>query len=66
MTCAEIVRQIPFYGYGEISAEVEERIEAHLVDCLSCQEELARYRAFLDVLDEREDATTTAPVDERI
>jgi hypothetical protein len=57
MTCAEAIRQIPFYGYGELSSEVEEQLEAHLVDCLSCQEELARYRAFLDVLDERGDIT---------
>ncbi|MGA2716230.1 MAG: HEAT repeat domain-containing protein [Bryobacteraceae bacterium] len=57
MNCAEAIRQIPFYGYGEISPEVEERLEAHLADCLSCQEELARHRAFLDVLDERDDAT---------
>lgn len=60
MTCAEAIRQIPFYGYGEISAEVEERLEGHLADCLSCQEELARYRAFLDVLDERDDAAAPA------
>jgi hypothetical protein len=57
MNCAEAIRQIPFYGYGEISPEVEERLEAHLSDCLSCREELARHRAFLDVLDERDDAT---------
>jgi hypothetical protein len=60
MNCAEVVRQIPFYGYGEISAELEERLEAHLADCLSCREELARHRAFLDVLDERGDATEPA------
>lgn len=60
MTCAEVVRQIPLYGYGEISSEVEERLEAHLAECLSCQEELARYRAFLDVVDEREEVTAPA------
>lgn len=45
------------YGYGEISAEAEERMEAHFEECSSCREELAKYRAFVDVLDEREDAT---------
>lgn len=55
MTCAEVVREIPMYGYGEVPAEVEERIEAHLEDCQSCRDELARYRAFVDMLDERQD-----------
>jgi hypothetical protein len=60
MNCEEVVRQIPFYGYGEISSELEERLEAHLIDCLACQDELARYRAFLDVLDERDNVTEPA------
>jgi anti-sigma factor RsiW len=55
MTCAEVVRQIPFYGYGEISSEVEEQIESHLELCPECRNELARHRAFLDALDERDD-----------
>jgi len=57
MNCDEVVRQLPMYGYGEISAEIEEQIEAHLAECTSCKEELARYRGFLDVLDERADAS---------
>lgn len=56
MTCAEVIREIPMYSYGEVSAETEERIEQHLSECASCREELARYRAFADVLDERDDA----------
>jgi hypothetical protein len=60
MNCEEVIRQIPFYSYGEISSELEERLEAHLIDCLACQDELARYRAFLDVLDERDDVTEPA------
>ena len=60
MNCDEAVRQIPSYGYGELSPEVEERLESHLVDCLACQDELARYRAFLDILDERDDVTEPA------
>jgi anti-sigma factor RsiW len=57
MNCDEVVRELPMYGYGEIPAEIEERVEAHLADCTSCREELARYRGFLDVLDERADAS---------
>jgi hypothetical protein len=60
MNCAEVVRQIPFYGYGELAAEAEERIESHLSACPGCQQELARHRAFLDVLDERREATEAA------
>jgi hypothetical protein len=57
MNCHEVIRQLPMYGYGEVSAEIEEQIEAHLAECTSCKEELARYRGFLDVLDERADAS---------
>ena len=57
MTCDEVVRELPMYGYGEVSADVEEQIEAHLAACASCKEELARYRSFVDVLDERSDAS---------
>jgi len=57
MKCDEVVRELPMYGYGEVSAEIEERIEAHLAECTSCKDELARYRGFLDVLDERVDAS---------
>jgi HEAT repeats/Putative zinc-finger len=56
MNCDEVVRQIPFYGYGEVSPEDEELIEAHLAACGACKDELARYRSFLDVIDERTDA----------
>jgi len=57
MKCVEVVRQIPFYGYGELAPDVEERIESHLSACAACQQELARHRAFLDALDERREAT---------
>ena len=55
MNCTEISRQIPLYCYGEISSEYEERIESHLAQCSVCREELARYRSFLELLDEREE-----------
>jgi HEAT repeats/Putative zinc-finger len=60
MNCDEVVRQIPFYGYGEVSPEVEERLEAHLAECHACAQELARHRAFLELLDERENDSAAA------
>jgi hypothetical protein len=60
VTCAEIVSRIPLYSYGEISSEAEERIESHLAGCASCQKELALHRSFLEVLDQRDDATEAA------
>jgi hypothetical protein len=60
MNCAEVTRQIPLYGYGEISSDVEERMESHLAECPECRQELTRHRSFLAALDEREDATDAA------
>ncbi len=60
MKCSEIVDQLPLYSYGEVSPEVEERIEAHLAGCESCQTEFAKHRAFLDALNQREDAADAA------
>jgi hypothetical protein len=57
MKCVEVVEQLPFYSYGEVSPEIEERIESHLAECANCQRELAKHRSFLDVLDRREDMT---------
>jgi hypothetical protein len=57
MNCAEIIRQIPLYCYGEVSSEMEERIESHLAECAVCTAELTRHRSFLDLLNEREDLT---------
>jgi hypothetical protein len=55
MKCDEIVRQIPLYCYGEVSSEIEERVESHLAECPACSAELARHRAFLELLDNREE-----------
>jgi hypothetical protein len=60
MKCAEVVEQFPLYSYGEVSSDIEEGIESHLADCASCQEEFAKHRSFLDVLDRREDLTEAA------
>jgi HEAT repeats/Putative zinc-finger len=53
MNCAEVIREIPLYSYGEVSSQIEEEIESHLSDCAACRQELARHRLFLERLDER-------------
>jgi hypothetical protein len=60
MNCSEARNEIPFYCYGECSAEVEELIEAHLAECVECRSELERHRAFLEALDSRAEATDGA------
>ncbi len=60
MNCAEVIREIPLYSYGEVSSDLEESIESHLSDCSACREELARHRSFLDRLDEREEVADMA------
>ncbi len=55
LNCAEVVRRIPLYSYGEVSAAMEEEIESHLADCAECRLELAKQRAFLQTLDGRGD-----------
>jgi hypothetical protein len=57
MKCSEARREIPFYCYGELTAEIEEGVEAHIAECPSCREELARHRAFLEAVDARDHAT---------
>jgi hypothetical protein len=52
MDCREVKSQIVFYVYGEISSDLEERVEAHLAGCAECQSELARCRSFLRVVDQ--------------
>jgi len=60
MKCAEIVEQFTLYSYGEVSPEVEERIEAHLATCVPCKAEFAKHRSFMEMLDQRDDATDAA------
>jgi HEAT repeats/Putative zinc-finger len=60
MNCAEVIRQIPLYSYGEISSDAEEKLEAHFAICENCKAELARHRSFLEVLDERDEMTDPA------
>jgi hypothetical protein len=54
MKCVEVVEQVSFYTYGEVSPEMEERIESHLASCADCTKEFARHRAMFEMLDRRE------------
>jgi len=60
MKCAEVVEQFPFYSYGEVSSEVEERIESHLAECANCRQAFAKHRSFMEALDRREDVAEGA------
>jgi hypothetical protein len=55
MKCAEIVDQFTLYSYGEAAPEMEEQIEAHLAACAACAAEFAKHRAFMDLLDQRDE-----------
>jgi HEAT repeats/Putative zinc-finger len=60
MKCGEVVEQFSFYSYGEVSSEVEERIESHLAACADCRLALAKHRSFMEALDRREDVMEAA------
>jgi hypothetical protein len=60
MKCDEVIEQFPFYSYGEVSSEVEERIESHLAECAECRQAFAKQRSFMEALDQREDVTDAA------
>ena len=60
MKCDEVVDQFPFYSYGEVSSELEERIESHLAECGDCRRAFEKHRLFMKVLDQREDVTEPA------
>jgi anti-sigma factor RsiW len=44
MTCQSVTEQIPLYLYGEVAAQAEEEIEAHLHQCPACRAELEVHR----------------------
>ena len=50
MKCAEVIEQFPFYSYGEVSSEMEERIESHLAECADCRQAFAKHRSFMEAL----------------
>ncbi len=55
MKCTEAVENFPLYTYGELPAELEESVEAHLASCTACQAAFAKHRAFMEALDHRPD-----------
>jgi hypothetical protein len=55
MSCEDITKEIALYSYGEVSSEMEEKIESHLADCAVCRAELERHRGFLSLMDGRDD-----------
>ncbi len=40
MSCQIVTGRIPLYLYGELTAEEEERVEAHVHECPECQREM--------------------------
>ena len=51
MTCDAAVTLIPLYFYGELPAEQEESLEAHLHECAPCAREVERQRLLRAALD---------------
>jgi HEAT repeats/Putative zinc-finger len=64
MNCVDVKSQIVFYVYGEISSDVEERVESHLEGCADCQAELARHRVFLQAMGQRDEFSDDASLAE--
>src|SRR5262245_33098838 len=52
MKCTEVKDRLAAYLVGELKAATRERIDEHLLGCLSCRAELARERAFDEFLHE--------------
>ena len=49
-TCSEIAPLLVFYACDEVSAQERMAIDAHLVTCKDCQEQLAEERAFQETV----------------
>jgi hypothetical protein len=54
MTCEAAQKAIPLYLYGELPAEIEENVEAHMAECGLCQSDLDRYREFAAAVNHHE------------
>lgn len=54
MTCDSVLKMIPLYFYGELTAAEEERVEQHLHGCAACAKEMERQRAVTGMLDRSE------------
>ena len=53
MSCDQVTKSIPLYYYGELTAEEEERVEAHVDECAACARDLERQRQLAAALDRR-------------
>lgn len=51
MNCDSVITAIPFYFYGELPAEQEEALEAHVERCPGCRRELERHKTVAAALD---------------
>jgi hypothetical protein len=54
MNCEAAQKAIPLYIYGELPAETEENVEAHMAECRLCQSELERHRQFAAAVNNHE------------
>lgn len=54
MNCDRVAKSIPLYFYGELTAEEEERVDAHVDECAACARELERQRQLAAALDRRQ------------
>jgi hypothetical protein len=53
MTCDAVRKLIPLYYYGELSAEEEDRAEAHIHECAACARQMEAARTLAAALDRR-------------
>jgi len=58
-SCAEIAPLLVFYACDEVSAQERVTIEAHLVTCEDCREQLAEERAFQEAVGSMPQAADT-------
>jgi len=54
MNCDAVRTLIPLYYYGELTADEEDRMEAHVFECAACARETERQRALAAALDRRQ------------
>jgi len=54
MTCDAVVKSIPPYFYGELAAEEECRVEAHLRECAACGREMEGMASLAGALGRRQ------------
>lgn len=53
MKCDSVLKAIPLYFYGELTADEEDRLEQHLHECPTCARELERQRTLAAMMDRR-------------